>query len=213
MLHSNRVFRSTSLATGACLVSEIETQVRMQNQPSNEISLAGDAAAITVVEAEISRIQTLKSDEVRALWCDAFKRKVPAALTRDLLVRILCWNIQEKAFGGHSLATLKLLASYAKGRAGEARRLRRLKPGTELLREYQGQRHTVVITGQGFRWRDGDYPSLTAIGRAITGTNWNGPRFFGLRGRREGPGTSLARTGAPAEGGEGLKGTVGGAHV
>ena len=144
----------------------------MQNDPDSETA---------AVEAEISRIQTLKPDEVRALWRDTFKKEVPKALTRDLLVRTLCWHIQEKAFGGHSPAILKLLASYAKGRTGETNRLRRLKPGTELVREFQGERHTVVITADGFRWRDGEYSSLTAIACAITGTNWNGPLFFGLR--------------------------------
>jgi hypothetical protein len=142
-----------------------------------------DAAAI---EAEVERIQTLKLDEVRALWRDTFKKEVPKALTRDLLVRTLCWHIQEKAFGGHSTAIIKLLAGYAKGRPSESDRLRRLKPGTELVREFEAERHTVVITGEGFRWRGEDYPSLTAIARAITGTNWNGPRFFGLREAADG---------------------------
>jgi hypothetical protein len=142
-----------------------------------------DAAA---VEAEIERIQSLRPDEVRLLWRETFQRDVPKAFTRDLLVRTLCWHIQEKTFGGHSPAMLKLLAGYAKGRP-QGDRLARLKPGTELIREYQGERHTVVITGEGFRWRGQDYPSLTASARAITGANWTGPRFFGLReegGRR-----------------------------
>jgi hypothetical protein len=140
------------------------------------------------VEAEISKIQSLTPDEVRALWRDTFKKDVPKALTRDLLVRTLCWHFQEKAFGGHSPAILKLLASYARGRPGEVVRLRRLKPGTELVREFQGERHTVVITAEGFRWRGEDYASLTAIARTITGTNWNGPRFFGLREKPDVPG-------------------------
>ena len=162
----------------------------MQNDPDSETA---------AVEAEISRIQTLKPDEVRALWRDTFKKEVPKALTRDLLVRTLCWHIQEKAFGGHSPAILKLLASYAKGRTGETNRLRRLKPGTELVREFQGERHTVVITADGFRWRDGEYSSLTAIACAITGTNWNGPRFFGLREKTGGPVGQAGPTGAAAK--------------
>ena len=150
-------------------------------------------------EGEISRIQTLKPDEVRVLWRDTFKKDVPKALTRDLLVRTLCWNIQEKAFGNHSPAILKLLASYAKGRTGEVGRLRRLKHGTELIREFQGERHTVVITADGFRWRDADYSSLSAIACAITGTNWNGPRFFGLRQGPDGLGDPAAPAGAAAK--------------
>jgi hypothetical protein len=157
------------------------------------------APAAAAVEAEISRIQTLKADEVRALWRETFKKDVPKALTRDLLVRTLCWHVQEKAFGGHSPGILKLLASYAKGRPSEADRLRRLKPGTELVREFQGERHTVVITAEGFRWRGEDYASLTAIARTITGTNWNGPRFFGLREKTDGPSGLAAAAGAAAK--------------
>jgi hypothetical protein len=125
------------------------------------------------------------------VWREAFKKEVPKALTRDLLVRTLCWHIQEKAFGSHSPAIFKLLAGYAKGKPIEADRLRRLKPGAEVVREYQGERHTVVITAEGFRWRNKEYSSLTAIARAITGGGWNGPRFFGLR---EGPEKQAGQT-------------------
>ena len=58
---------------------------------------------------------------------------------------------------------------------------RRLKPGTVLVREYQGDRHTVTVVPGGYVWRDATYASLSAIACNITGTAWNGPRFFGLR--------------------------------
>ena len=57
---------------------------------------------------------------------------------------------------------------------------RRLKPGTVLVRDYQGQRHTVTVVSDGFDWQGATYPSLSAIARAITGTAWSGPRFFAL---------------------------------
>jgi hypothetical protein len=60
-------------------------------------------------------------------------------------------------------------------------RSRRLKPGTVLVREYQGERHTVTVVSDGYVWRDVTYTSLTTIARAITGTAWSGPRFFGVR--------------------------------
>jgi hypothetical protein len=150
------------------------------------INAAPNPDTIAAIEVEVVRIQSLKPDEVRALWRDTFRKEVPRSLTRDLLVRTICWHIQEKAFGGHSPTILKLLAGYARGKPANTDRLRRLKPGTELVREYQGERHTVVITTQGFRWRGGDYPSLTAVARAITGGGWNGPRFFGFREASEG---------------------------
>ena len=156
---------------------------------------AADPAIVAAIEAEIERIRSLGLDEVRALWRATFKKDVPKALTRDLLVRMLCWHIQEQAFGGHDREILKVLESYSRSRPQGTERQRRLKPGTEIVREYQGERHTVVITAEGFRWRGGDYPSLTAIARAITGTGWNGPRFFGLRTAGDGEGASTAPPG------------------
>ena len=62
--------------------------------------------------------------------------------------------------------------------------MRRFKLGTELFREYQGTRHAVIVMEDGFAWQGKTYASLTTIAKAITGTQWNGPRFFGLRERR-----------------------------
>jgi Protein of unknown function (DUF2924) len=58
---------------------------------------------------------------------------------------------------------------------------RQLKPGTVLVRDYDGQRHTVTVMADGFEWQGTTYASLSAIARAITGTAWSGPRFFALR--------------------------------
>jgi hypothetical protein len=58
---------------------------------------------------------------------------------------------------------------------------RRLKPGTVLVRDYHGQRHTVTVAADGFEWQGTTYASLSAIACAITGTAWSGPRFFALR--------------------------------
>ena len=73
----------------------------------------------------------------------------------------------------------KLLDRLARGGA-EA--VRHLKVGTMMVREHQGTLHEVMVVPGGFSWRDKTYPSLSTIAQAITGTSWNGPRFFGLRG-------------------------------
>ena len=77
--------------------------------------------------------------------------------------------------------TAKHLDGLARGDRSRADRPRRLKPGTVLLREYHGERHTVTVVAKGYVWREATYASLSGIARAITGTSWNGPRFFGLR--------------------------------
>src|SRR6201993_4678331 len=130
------------------------------------------------VEAEIDRIRSLGLDELRRLWRATFRTAPPPGFTKDLVARFLCWHIQEQAFGGLDPQTAKHLASCTRGARPPADRPRRLKPGTVLVREYQGERHTVTVVANGFVWREATYLSLSTIARAITGT---GPRFFGLR--------------------------------
>ena len=92
-------------------------------------------------------------------------------------------RLQERAFGGLDRDSLRFLKNLAR----HERPLRRqLKPGTVLVREYQGRRHTVMTVRDGFDWQGTTYPSLSAIARAITGTSWSGPRFFALQGAGEG---------------------------
>ena len=90
-----------------------------------------------------------------------------------------------EALGGLDPETTRHLASRARGNRSRADRPRRLKTGTVLLREYQGERHTATVVANGFVWREATYASLSTIARAITGTAWNGPRFFGLRSSSE----------------------------
>ena len=121
--------------------------------------------------AEVEKVQTLGKDDLRLRWSTLFGKTPPAALTKDLLGRMVAWRIQEKFYGGHDKATLRLLDELARRGVAEPR----------LMREYGGVRHTVTVTPDGFVWQDTNYPSLSAVARAITGTPWNGRRFFGLR--------------------------------
>ena len=133
------------------------------------------------IKAEIDRVRSLGLDELRTLWRTTLRSSPPPALTKDLVVRFICWHIQEQALGGLDGDTAKLLDSRARGDKSGADGARRLKPGTVLVREYQGERHTVTIVPGGYVWREATYASLSIIARAITGTAWSGPRFFGLR--------------------------------
>jgi hypothetical protein len=146
------------------------------------------------IESEIIRIRSLTIDELRSLWRATFGKDAPVVLTKDLIARVLAWHVQEQAFGGFDRATLKILEGYARGRPAEPEQFRRLKPGTELVREYRGERHTVTIAPDGFVWRGATYGSLTTIARTITGSNWNGPRFFGLR-EKSGDPAAVSETG------------------
>jgi hypothetical protein len=137
-----------------------------------------DAAA---VEAEVDRVRSLGIVALRQRWRLMFGGLPPAGLTKDLIRRMIAYRLQEEAFGGLDRDTIKLLDRLARGDKPGAELNRRLKPGTVLIREYQGERHTVTVVPGGFLWREATYTSLSTIARAITGTAWNGPRFFGLR--------------------------------
>ena len=148
----------------------------MQTAPKTAASLPPTEG----ISAEISRLSGLPIGELRAAWCAEFRREPPKTLWREMLLRTLAWRLQEKTYGGHDKTTAKLLDAYGQGREGTQLH-RRLKSGTVLVREFEGARHTVTIVPDGYVWQEKTYASLTAIARIITGTNWNGPRFFGLR--------------------------------
>ena len=136
-----------------------------------------DAAAI---EVEVNQIRSLGIDALRQRWRTMFGAVPPRGLTKDILGRMIAYRIQEEAFGGLDRDLVKLLDRLARGEKPNEMS-RRLKLGTVLVREYQGERHTVTIVPDGFLWGDKTYASLSVIAQAITGTKWNGPRFFGLR--------------------------------
>ena len=152
-----------------------EPHSKMQNSGSPDVASVDQMA----IETEIDRIRSLGLDKLRKRWHMVFGSIPPRALTKDLIARMITYRLQEEAFGGLDRATIKLLDRLPRGEKPELNR--RLKADTVLVREYQGERHTVTVVPSGFVWRDTTYASLSVIARAITGTAWNGPRFFGLR--------------------------------
>jgi Protein of unknown function (DUF2924) len=138
-----------------------------------------DPAAI---EAEVNQTRCLGIDALRQRWRMTFGGIPPKGLTKDILGRMIAYRIQEEAFGGLDRDNIKLLDRLAQGQK-PSELDRRLKPGTVLVREYEGARHAVTVIADGFLWQEKTYSSLSTIANLITGTKWNGPRFFGLRVR------------------------------
>jgi len=137
-----------------------------------------ETPAAETLEAELDRIAALGLDDLRALWLKMTGQVAPRVLSRNLLARMLAYRAQEQRLGKLGRKMRQRLDGLARG-SGEP--VRHLKVGTVLVRERQGTLHEVMVVSGGFSWRDKTYPSLSAIAMAITGTSWNGPRFFGLR--------------------------------
>jgi hypothetical protein len=142
------------------------------------------APAAIDLEAELDRIAAMNINELGSLWREREGREPPSGFSKDLLARALAYSIQEEQLGGLSPDLKKLLANP------DAEPPRRIKAGSVIVREYAGARHEVFVVEGGFSWQGRVYPSLSAIAKEITGTRWNGPRFFGLR---EGESRSAAR--------------------
>ena len=124
------------------------------------------------IEAEIDLVRSLGLDELRTLWRATFRSPPPPAFAKDLIARFLCWHIQEQAVGELDPETAKYLDGLVRRDKAEANRPRRIKPGTVLVREYQGDRHTVTVVPNGYVWHETTYASLSVIARAITDTAW-----------------------------------------
>ena len=139
------------------------------------------------VAAELEALNPLSQKQLRERWVELYETPCPPFMRRPLLIRALAYQIQEKAFGGLDRATRRRLdqaaAALKAGRplAGSGPKV---KSGTRLLREWHGTTHEVIVLEKGVRYRDREWPSLTAVAREITGVEWSGPRFFGLKDRR-----------------------------
>ena len=106
------------------------------------------------IAAEIDRIRSLRLDALRRQWRLVFGRVPPAGLSKDLLGRMIAARLQERAFGGLDRDSLRFLESLARH---ERSPRRQLKPGTVLVREYQGRRHIVTTVRDGFDWQGTTY--------------------------------------------------------
>ena len=136
------------------------------------------------VEAEIARLRDLGVTELRQRWTKLYGRPVPKYFRRELIVRAIAYQIQVKAFGGLSEATkqrLREIAEAARNGTFDAVDLEpRIAPGAKLVRTWKKATHEVMVLQDGFVWNGKRYTSLSTIAKSITGTSWNGWRFFGI---------------------------------
>lgn len=118
---------------------------------------------------------------LRAGWRRLYRAPAPQ-LSPDLLARGIAWRIQEKRYGGLAPGVERELIRLA-GQGGQptAPVAASLRPGTKLVRSWNGETYSVLVTGDGFVFNDQIFRSLSSIAKAITGAKWSGPRFFGLR--------------------------------
>ena len=139
------------------------------------------------LDVEIARLRDLDVGELRTRWHNEFRRRPASHLPHHLLFRVLAYRLQAEHLSDLDGDSQRLLdGSVSPEDAGQravdpARHRANLRPGTVLGREWNGQMQRVVVLADNFAWNGKTYPSLSKVAFAITGTRWNGPKFFGLR--------------------------------
>jgi hypothetical protein len=144
------------------------------------------AASVDMLSFDLTN---LPAGELETLWRLHFSERAPDHLPKSLLSRLVAYRLQVEQQGGLSKQTIAYLkVTEADIRAGKESETpyptdQKLKPGCQLRREHEGVHHCVTVLDDGYEWDSKTYPSLSSVAKAITGTNWNGHRFFGLKAK------------------------------
>ncbi len=141
------------------------------------------------LDADLDALRELSREELKRRWTRLYGSACPAHVSRILLLRALAYRMQEQALGGLDRGTRRRLGRAAEGLADGRPRATvapKIKPGTRLLREWQGVVHEVIVLESSVHYRGETWPSLSAVAREITGARWSGPRFFGLTNAQNG---------------------------
>lgn len=138
----------------------------------------------------LARLPNMTMTEVATAWRSHLGGAPPERLPKSVLAKLLAYRLQVQQYGGLSKQSMAFLDRIAVDlEAGVAVDVpypkdRRLARGTVLVREHGEVVHRVMVLDEGYAWNGKTFSSLSAVAKAITGTNWNGQRFFGLDKRK-----------------------------
>jgi hypothetical protein len=132
---------------------------------------------------QLASLPELSRDALKQLWQELFGRVSPHKLGRKMIMLAIAYKLQERAIGGLKPSVARQFARAAESvTAGKPLAAPTIvKPGTRLLREWQGTTHEVIVLDNGVRYQGKTWRSLSEVARDITGARWSGPRFFGLK--------------------------------
>jgi hypothetical protein len=151
----------------------------------NRSSRPGGADAAEV-DRQIAELIDRSTSELRLAWRQLHRTGPPQGLSRDLLIRALVHQLQERAAGGASRGLRRRLQTLTGEFDKKSASLDTgivPKTGTTLVRQWRGHAHIVLVREDGLEYEGERYRSLTVIAERITGAHWSGPRFFGLTKR------------------------------
>jgi Protein of unknown function (DUF2924) len=135
------------------------------------------------IAARVAALPKTPTPELKQMWRELYGKE-PPGFSRSYLISRLAYRVQELALGGLKpaiRARLDALADALDPKTARKRVVNGPVVGTQLIREWRGVEQRVVVLADGFEWEGRRYKSLSAVARAVTGTQWNGWTFFGMR--------------------------------
>lgn len=161
--------------------------MRRTSRSRADMAEGGPAGAASALTDEIAQLRDLGLAALMVRWRNHVGGEPPAHLPKFLLVRMIAFRLQENAYGGLPESAQRLLDRLSGPNGLSSIELippvsaqSGLRPGTLLTREWQGELHRVLVLEGGFAWNGATHKSLSEVARAITGTRWSGPKFFGM---------------------------------
>lgn len=132
------------------------------------------------IRARMSELGDLERSSLRVAWTKLFETAPPGHLSMTFMRKAIIHEEQCRQFGGLSPALRRALKAAAEGSPVSSAAITACKPGTQLIREWNGKLFKVEVKEDGYQMDGKQFKSLSAIALHITGTSWSGPRFFGL---------------------------------
>ncbi len=154
------------------------------------IHAAGRSSPATEIERQlleqIKQLELSTISDLKLKWRELKGQEPPQFAKRSFLTQVIAWELQAKASGGIKPSVHRLLLGLGSGQSPSTSSnalppTPKLSLGVKLIRTWRGEDHQVIVTDEGFLWRDKTFKSLSIIAREITGTQWSGPVFFGLK--------------------------------
>ncbi|WP_430397412.1 DUF2924 domain-containing protein [Ferrovibrio sp.] len=167
-------------------MTQVSVRDRVESGLGDKPYCPSSQASPVRARPSLETLEQLPTSELKRLWSERWKSGgLPKRVSRELLVLGLAYDQQARMLGGLSKEAKRRLESVIAGleRTGKVdiEVPIRIKPGTRLVREWQGERHEVTVLEKRFAYRGRQFDSLSEVAREITGTRWSGPVFFGLK--------------------------------
>lgn len=136
-----------------------------------------------VIDVNMNDMKMFTTKELQAKWQKLFNSIPPKGYTKSFLIKEITWQINYGKMSANLQSKInKLVEEYEKTKSVNIKKVKRFNvtTGTKFIREFRGEKYEIVAVDGGFDFNGKTYKTLSAVANVITGTHWNGKKFFGV---------------------------------